>query len=392
MKFLFVVYDYSADALAASFRVRSFVKYLVEFGHEVTVLCARGSSDSIAGEKVVIYPFTNAKTILGRILRRLLIYPDPSALWSKRVRSKIARLNSIGGADVVVSSSPPHGIQQLALWISKEFGTPLVVDFRDDFITNHRVRWHTPLHRRAAAKLELSLVSHAELVLVNTDIVRHRFLDRYPGEARKIFTLENGYDETDFCQKIENNYSNSKEIVRIVYVGGDYGGFAPSFMQKIASLIEKFGALEYLEIHTAGPGDWTCHGKWKMWSHHGLLSAADATKLARRADVLILLMPPGEREPSGTVPLKTYQYLRTLRSIAYFGEHGSTTDLLAQFEGTHVYSREGIEDFVRDLSCQIYPSRVEYESRLTTVEKYNFQNITIRLLAAIDQVALGRLT
>ena len=72
-----------------------------------------------------------------------------------------------------------------------------------------------------------------------------------------------------------------------------------------------------------------------------LLAPEESILAMSSCDVLLLFMPPGEREPSPTVPLKAYSYLRTGLPLVYCGEAGATTDLLAQFPGTFALPRCG---------------------------------------------------
>ncbi|MDD4891247.1 MAG: hypothetical protein PHU85_15105, partial [Phycisphaerae bacterium] len=119
------------------------------------------------------------------------------------------------------------------------------------------------------------------------------------------------------------------------------------------------------------------------WTHLGLVPSGQATQLMRQGDLLLTFMPPGEKEPSGTVTLKAYFYLRTGKPILYVGESGSTGDLLSQFPGTYRLARDEwprVGDWLQSH---------EAELRLVDrpgVERYNLGQIAARMSELIFRV------
>lgn len=386
MKILLVVYDYRESSLAASYRVRKFAKFMSIAGHEVVVICAFSDEELARKETVISIPFRSGVSIFSRIYNRIIGWPDPSAVWVKRALCYINVRSSLSGVDAIISSSPPHGIQKLGLSLSKAHKIPLIVDFRDDFITNHRAKWYTPFHKISAMWLERALVAHSKLIVTNTLIVKDRFISRHSIAATKIITLPNGFDETDFMTQSLECATDKVRHGKIIYVGGDYSGFAPLFLSKIATELKARGIEDRWDIHTAGPGDWQQSARFSNWKHHGLLSQSESTNLMCDADILLLLMPPGEREPSGTVPLKAYQYFRTCKAIAYFGELGATSDVLSSFEGTYVYKRDDINQFMDWLIVNGSEVKKSYESRKGVLQQYNFEEISATLVRLVGDI------
>ena len=386
LKILIIVYDYREESLSASYRVRKFAKFMSAAGHEVVIICSASEEGPSGNETVVTIPFKSGISIFSRIYNRIIGWPDPSAVWVRKALRYLDDKDYLRGVDVIISSTPPHGVQKLGLSLSETYKIPLIVDFRDDFITNHRTNWYTPFHKMSAARLESALVAHAKLVVTNTLIVKDRFVLRYPYAADKIITLPNGFDVDDFMGQLDKEENERVGPNNIVYVGGDYAGFAPFFLSKIAFELQAKGVGDQWTIHTAGPGDWRESDRYMNWRHYGLLSQSQSTSLMRNADILLLLMPPGEREPSGTVPLKTYSYLRAYKAIAYFGETGSTTDLLSLFDGTCVYKREDINRFMNWLLVNGSEVRKSYGSRMAILENYNFEELSARLVELVSDI------
>lgn len=344
MKILVVSYDVKVSSLAASYRARKFCKHLLINEFEVVVLTAMADQSikgsDLDGCTVIEVTDTSRHTRFGFFWTRIFGFPDPSVYWLKHIKKLVEEKPSIfADIDIIFVTSPPHGIQNVGLFLNNLLGKPLISDFRDDFLTNHRIKWLTPLHKFSAAELEKAVVASSKYLIANTTIVRERFVHRHSCYSDKIITIPNGFD---FDVK-DNLIFNENELFNdITYVGGDYGGFAVDAMECIAKQIVFHNKQSEWRVVTAGAGDWSISKKYPFWKHHGLVDGKKADLLIKSSLCLILLMPLGEQEPSGTVPLKTYQYLASERPILYIGEQGSTTDLLSEFSGTFIFKRTKI--------------------------------------------------
>ena len=253
---------------------------------------------------------------------------------------------------------------------------------RDDFTGNHRLHWYTPLHYFAGVLLERELVRLSSAVIVNSSIVYDRFIDRYSGLSEKINFISNGYDEEDFI-----DYSNSSKIgskVTLSYIGDGYGDFVAKNLEKTLNLLSEKDVGSSYQIETAGRGDWDLSKKYKNWVHHGLVAQKKANEIIMRSNILLMLMPPGEKSPSGTIPLKVFTYLRTGKTIIYYGEIGDLTDLLSDFAGTHCFPREK----VGELAEWMVDNRDAISNNLlhcrAKVKKYEFSNIANEVLGLLD--------
>lgn len=344
MKILVVSYDVKTSSLAASYRTRKFCKYLLLNGFEIVVLTAMAdhpiNGGDLDGCTVIEVTDTSRHTRFGFLWTRVFGFPDPSVYWLQHIKKFVKQKPSIfADIDVIFVTSPPHGIQNIGLFLNNFLNKPLISDFRDDFLTNHRIKWLSPIHKFSAAALEKAVVVSSKYLIANTKIVRERLAYRYNFYSDKIITIPNGFD---FDVKDNLIFDKDKLFTDITYVGGDYGGFAVEAMECIAKQIVFHNKINEWNVVTAGSGDWSVSEKYPFWKHHGLVDGKKADLLIKSSLCLILLMPPGEQEPSGTVPLKTYQYLASERPILYIGEQGSTTDLLSEFPGTYSFNRKKI--------------------------------------------------
>jgi len=343
---LLICSDLRAESLAGSFRVRCFIKYLRRLDWRISAFVpsddSRQVQDCDAGLRVQSSGIEAPSQRWRRALQRLTLAPDPFVRWVRKSSDEILRFASRDRPDAVLVSSPPHSIQAIGVHLHRELGIPFIADFRDDWISNHRQRWPTPWHHWVASQQEERCVKYANRVILNTSEVHRRFTSRYPKFAEKLSVLTNGYDDEDFGRKPLSPIENEAKLpARVYYAGASYGDYMDHRLGQLATALLDAGQGGIWELVSLGAGQWRGAGLPPMWRHLGSLDAAAAASELERASVLLLPMPPGEREPSGTVPLKAYGYLRSGRAIVYLGERGSTSELLQSFPGTYCLGREG---------------------------------------------------
>ncbi|MGA2031927.1 MAG: glycosyltransferase [Thermoguttaceae bacterium] len=387
MRIVLVSLNGEATGVASGLRARSLAKYLGRCGHSIELICC--ASTSIAskepfGQRICV-PMVRHGTdaglaIINRLVNRLVYWPDPERRWVAPVMQRLKELCSDQKPDLMLVSSPPHSIQLIGILGAGQFGVPYVADLRDDWVTNHRHRWHTPFHRLVAAHYERRMVESAACVVLNTQLIEERFGQRYPRHKDKFATVTNGYDDDDFSEAYALDLINDDRKV-IAYTGGMYGSFFSSRLSDLAAGLKRIGLHKQWRLVTAGPAFQPpfCHGD--VWTHLGLLCPQGAASLMTRADLLVAGMPPGEREPSGTVPLKLYSYLRAGKPIVYYGETGSANDVLMKYSGTFVKHRNEWSRFPFWLQAQ----HLEETYDRTGVERYSFGNLTKELMMNIQR-------
>ena len=215
-------------------------------------------------------------------------------------------------------------------------------------------------------------------LLLNTAEVKRRFTERYPGKAKSMAVLTNGFDEEDFQDGRGDRPSRDVEpMMRVCYAGASYDGYMDQQLKRLALDLLATGQAGRWEIVSLGWPLGRGLGAVPTWRHLGKLPFAEAAGEMSAAGVLLLPMPPGEKEPSGTVAMKSYGYLRSGRPIVYLGEQGSTTELLQRFEGTYCLGRAGWEG----LAAWLASRRLELSRGYARpgVEEFRFDRLTERL-------------
>jgi len=382
---------------AGSFRAVKFARYLAKRNTHVTLLtpCPGQAATLPEGEvqssrAVVRVPLPRGFTsphLLARLHYRFVYYPEPQRAWVRPALRALQQIQEQRPIDAALVTTPPHSLQLLGIRAVSKMELTYVADFRDDWITNHRLRWHTPLHRRSAATWEARTVASADVVTLNTNIVADRFRRRYPDWAGKFHVLTNGYDEHDFAGPTPPLAVPADKKL-IMYAGGGYGAFMLDTLSRLAQGLKEQNLDRRWHLVTAGPDEsWPPSEHADVWTHLGWLPNEKLCPVLTQASLLLLAMPPGEKTPSGTVPLKTYNYLRAGGPILYLGERGATTDILKQFPDTYTEPRsmwEHAGDWVQKHEELLLPGRPRIG-----VDRYSIASLTGQLMtileAALDQ-------
>lgn len=331
--------EIGTSTMASGFRTGHVIAALRRRGCRVTIINLTGKQPPADDSPDIIHMRTHDGRAgrLSRFLSRLLRPDYPHSGKGEACVRLLARDGAV--PDVIYCGTPPHSAHRVAREIASALGIPYMADLRDDWAGNHRRRYLTPLHRMHSRMMEAAMVSDASCVILNTPVVRARFDAAYPGSTHKFLTVTNGYDRT--LDAWRDRPCARRELV-ISYSGSPYWGFMESRIRELHAGLARLSLPCGFRIQTMGDawGIEPLSEPLPGWTHHGQLD--EASMAARLADshLLLLAMPPGEGEPSPTVPLKTYGYLRLGKSIVYLGERGATTDLLSRFAGTWSLGRE----------------------------------------------------
>lgn len=390
-RILFVVAD-PVSRGASSIRVRALLQCLAAKGYMIDLVTGAPlcSDDELRRmcRRLTEIPFVRHPSRVGWALQRLLSFPDIYGPWALRVVEHLASRAHSFDIDCVIVSSPPHGLQAVGSAAAARWGIPYVADLRDDWLGNHRVRWPTPVHRLVARRAESRMVINADLLVANTERMRAQLLERHPDIAHKVVVVTNGFDERHFSE-VETPEVDPA-VIRVGYLGSAYGGYVRRVLEAMAGHWRTRGKQEKWEIVAYTDDRRSIPSVPGIKAHGDLLAPPDAARVMLGCDVLLVLMPPGEREPSPTVPLKTYAYLKTGVSIVYCGERGATTELLAQFEGTWSVPRCGGDELAAFLESRRSEWKKRYDRK--GIARFGFGEIGRVFEAHIRSVLSGGAT
>jgi len=355
MKILFISYLSQPSNRIGAVRPSNLVRWLAEFGHEVTLITANPEAVEASGEASVhpvvhsaliqkgmqklalrtqmrkeagVKPHSYVSAVSAETKKRRFtkeyFYTVRLWLWTWlcqwdwTLRSRCyMKKNLTKDYDVVVSSFGPLGSLYAGCWArKKKYAKAWIADFRDPVEQDLQpgvIRFYS----RCLEKRALHLCDR--LLTVSEGESEHfRSLTNNVKLAEKITLLENGFE----CGTVVNE-APADEVLRIVYTGQLYEGrqdFGPLFYA-VADLISN-GELPQgcVEIHYAGPHDREflaraeeC-GAIACVRSHGMLAREDAVSLQGRADVLCVLSWNTENS-QGILTGKFFEYLRASKPI-----------------------------------------------------------------------------
>lgn len=356
-------------------RTVKFVRYLREFGYDSVVVTGPGPTESrwtptdetllaelppdLEVKRIGPPEPVRAAGLRARTERSLRLRSEFTRWW---VAGSVAAANASSPVDLVIATMSPFESAEAATAISHELDVPWVADLRDPWALDEMQIYPTGVHKR----LELVSMRHAlgsaAAVVMNTPEAARQLVATFPVfETKRVGTIPNGFDRTDFDSPAPLRTDDAFRIVHAGYLHTDLaheerglrrmlGGSARGVERTARSLVYLCEAIrrlgdrepalvDRLELHLAGvlsdadrrtlPQDLMCA--------RGYLSHAGAIELMRSADLLFLPLhdlPRGQR--ATIVPGKTYEYLAAARPILAALPEGDARDLVAQASGATI--------------------------------------------------------
>ena len=227
----------------------------------------------------------------------------------------------------------PEPSAHLAAWgIAKVTGIRWVAEFRDPWITNpfrhpRPFRWMERLENW----LEQRVVHDCDHLCVTSIEYKEDFLRRCPGlPVAKVSHIPNGFDPADFDGLMPAKFDK----FTILHAGNFYGARSASgFLATYAALLARrpeWGATTQVAFVGSIDADATALiGQLRLQDNVALLGHhrhAESLRLTCGADILLLIPGPG----NGTMPGKTFEYLRAARPVYCYGAEGPAARLIEE--------------------------------------------------------------
>ncbi|MHB8728981.1 MAG: glycosyltransferase [Sulfuricaulis sp.] len=269
----------------------------------------------------------------------LLSCPDEHVGWipdAVRLAYQVVKKDHV---DCIYATGGPWSCLLAALRLHKLSGIPLVLDFRDPWVSNPNMRLRTPLSRWIQKKLEIRCVRASRIVIANTEELRQDFITRYGDlDPSRFVTVTNGFENLPQ----EKNPSTEQFIV--VHAGALYQSRNPlNFLRASAALVrEGTIAKKIFRIQLVGGvsiSDPAVESELRSEELRGVLeiiprvSHAEALTRQQRASALLLIQTGFPLQ----VPRKLYEYLSLARPIIAVGERdGATARMLNELGAGYV--------------------------------------------------------
>lgn len=380
MKILLIAYYFPPDSNSGSFRPFFFANHLTELGDEITVLTCRqedfldeqtldqemlGRLDPRVGvvrstvyrprERLLklrdrLRPRSRAISISAKTPRvkaenggswfqlikdfitDLLATPDAHVGWIPPcIRQGLVTIRGQRPDIILSTGSPWSGLLagSILKWLT---GIPLVLDFRDPWITNPVFR-RRHVFRRIDALLERCVIRHADLIISNTDELRHDFLARYSFIfPEQVVVITNGFEDY-----LPNSSLKSNNIMIVTHTGDLYSSRNPKSLLEATHNAIKHDRINPREFKLRFVGGIAVNDPiiGEILTSPFIASSIEviprvnyeeSLRAMGESDVLILYQPGFPLQ----VPRKLYDYMAARRPILCIAESGSATSSLVE--------------------------------------------------------------
>lgn len=263
----------------------------------------------------------------------LLGFPDEHVGWIPDAVRRGYRLIKERRIDCVYATGGPWSGLIAAALLRRLSGCPLVLDFRDPWVSNPNMRLKSRLSRWAHARLESFCVHAAVAVIANTDELRADFATRYRSvESSRFITITNGFED------LPPDPSPANDKFTLVHAGALYLSRSPlhllvAIRQLLAEGAIPEGAMDVRLI--GGAPDDDPAAVVELRSHpvrHAVhilprVPHGEALALQREASALLLIQTGFPLQ----IPRKLYEYLALRRPILAIAEpHSATARMVIQ--------------------------------------------------------------
>ncbi|KAA3658784.1 MAG: glycosyltransferase [Calditrichaeota bacterium] len=316
-KVLILSYHFPPEGGVAVQRVLKFVKYLPMFGYQPIVLTAlhpikKFDPDALRGvpAQLKIYKTRDLPAYMPGEIRKVMrkkCVPDKHIFWKWTAVRKGIQLVKKHNIQLVFSTSPPHSVQLIAQEIAQRTNIKHVADFRDEWSGD--LNFYKLPNTARQLELESKICEESAAIITLLDSARRNFASKT--NIRKIFTIPNGYDASDFSKGDNQNRSDTK--LRMTYCGRFSNKASPeAFLRALDETIRQDSSIRQLvQLQIVGP---TGNKSWfkpypelkKICDFVPFQPYKKSLDLMDQADVL-LLFASNEGNKEG-IPAKTFEY------------------------------------------------------------------------------------
>jgi glycosyltransferase involved in cell wall biosynthesis len=297
--------------------------------------------------------------------------------------------------DVIYATGKPWTAHLIGAVLKRLTGKPLVVDFRDPWMTNPFREEMSGLRDGIEGYMERKVVETADVVVTNTQALKDEFMERYPSEpAGKFVALLNGFDPED--GQLAASLRVDPDKFTITHTGFLYGKRDPRlFLEAIALLIET-QRVDRGKIRVCLVGSVELPYDLVGYLHgRGLddvvrlvtqVPYQQSLQYLANSDALLLLQPGTKTQ----VPSKLFEYIALGKPILTISPRDGATSRLVQENslGT-VADAENVDEIAAAVE-QLYRSwrhgPEAYCAKGHARDKFDVKNVTAVLSKKLDDL------
>jgi glycosyltransferase involved in cell wall biosynthesis len=309
--------------------------------------------------------------------------------------------------DAIYVTGKPFSSYLIGQRLSRRFGIPWVMDLRDLWTLNRRVRPKNWLRKVLEPRLERRLLRSASVVVVNTPGNRDDFVEAFPEcPPEKFVAITNGYDKDDFADLGSTKY----EKFTIGYTGAVYwkkgqarngalyDTYSPKYLfQALRELFREEPEMRSrLEVVFTGP---SCGKVERLVSEcgfeelnenlrlRGWVSYKESLQLLKRSHLVCLTLSNGE-ESNGWIPSKLFQYMASGTSILALVCEGDVAQIVRETQSGMVVTPDDvgrIKSLIRERYNAYRTGEAAYQPNASLIERYESRQLAALLAECLNR-------
>ena len=269
------------------------------------------------------------------IITELLATPDPQMGWIWSCVWVGKSIINTGPVDVIWATGGPWSGLVAGVLLKKLTGRPLVVDFRDPWVSNPSFKLRSFIGRYLGRYLEKFVVRNANAIVANTRELQEDFKIRYRYISNlNVFSITNGFEQ--YLPRFERQ---SERPLTITHAGALYFSRNPFYLLSALSNLIITGLIESSDLRLELVGGIGIEDPGiielleqpflkNMVNIYPRVSFDEAQKFIYQSDVLLMLQPDLPLQ----VPRKLYEYMASGKAIFCISEKaGATAGMMDRF-------------------------------------------------------------
>jgi len=372
-KVLIITYYWPPSGGAGVQRWLKFVKYLPEFGIEPIILTVdekyasypltdNSLLDEVPASVKVYYtkswePFKIYKKLSGkkdiphsgfanetetsffqkimRFVRGNFFLPDARKGWNKFAYKKAKQLIQEYDISTVITTSPPHSTQLIGRKLKNKLKINWIADLRDPWtdIYYYDQLYHTSIAKSIDSSYEKKVLTEADKVIVVSEAIKNQFsLKISDSDYKKFSVIPNGYDDSDFQNRVEVD----KNKFIIIHTGTIASGYhIESFLNAVQKLSEEMNGvkiiLRFVGVVSGKYKDYIQNTPLKEITEYiGYVPHEQSIQYLQKSTILFLAIPDVENN-QGILTGKLFEYLGAEKTIIGVGPvHGDAARIIKE--------------------------------------------------------------
>ena len=290
--------------------------------------------------------------VQAKLTARRLLVPDASVTWNITAIPAAIRVAKREGIDVVITTSPPPSVHFVGAAVQKATGVRWIADLRDPIVANQHRRVDTTAARaRQATNEQVArlIARRADAVTCVSDAIADEM--RALDARGKVSVVANGCDFDDFAGL---EYTPGARF-RITHTGSFFGkrdprrflqAFRDADLDAVVRFVGDFRSTDREWAESLGLGD-----RLEIVDY---LPRAEALRVQRESEVLLLLIPDAGGRGKGVLSGKVFEYLAAGRPIlAVVPPDGAAADLIRE-TGAGVVAAPDDVDAIRSALVELH--------------------------------------